>query len=60
LVGALNVLMSHEASTVIGVQSAEELRWELAEARQGQAAATEVLRVIGEDILGVLVAKRGF
>src|SRR5215467_13558882 len=40
--------MSHEASTVHGDQSVEELRRELAEAREQQAATSEILRVIGE------------
>src|SRR5262245_28427559 len=36
--------MSHEASTVRGDQSVEELRRELAEAREQQAATAEILR----------------
>ena len=40
--------MSHEASTVHGDQSVEELRRGLAEAREQQAATSEILRVIGK------------
>src|SRR5262252_6939740 len=40
--------MPHEASTVRGDQSVGELRRELAEAREQQAASSEILRVIGE------------
>jgi signal transduction histidine kinase/dihydroneopterin aldolase len=50
--------MSHEASTVTGVQSVDELRRELAEARHREAAATEVLRVIA-DTSDVLKAAGG-
>ena len=38
--------MSPEASTIGGDQSVEELRHELAEAREQQAATAEILRVI--------------
>src|SRR5215470_16136394 len=38
--------MSPEASTIGGDQSVEELRRELAEAREQQAATAEILRVI--------------
>jgi two-component system NtrC family sensor kinase len=38
--------MSPEASSVAGDQSVEELRRELAEAREQQAATSEILRVI--------------
>src|SRR5215510_10748 len=38
--------MSHEASTVRGDQSVAQLRRELAEAREQQAATAEILRVI--------------
>jgi two-component system NtrC family sensor kinase len=38
--------MPSEVSTVSGDQSAEELRRELAEAREQQAATAEILRVI--------------
>src|SRR5215831_19535546 len=40
--------MPHEASTVRGDQSVGELRRELAEAREQQAASSENLRVIGD------------
>src|SRR5215467_205368 len=41
-------LMPPEISTVRDDQSVEELRRELAEAREKQAATSEILRVIGE------------
>jgi GAF domain-containing protein len=52
-------LMPHEASTVTDVQSVEELRRELAEARQREAAANEVLRVIAgtSDVLKGVVGR---
>src|SRR5262245_60751186 len=42
----LGLVMSSETSTVSGDQSVEELRRELAEAREQQAATAEILRVI--------------
>src|SRR6516164_460164 len=42
----LDLLMPSELSTDRGDQSVEELRRELAEAREQQAAAAEILRVI--------------
>jgi transcriptional regulator with GAF, ATPase, and Fis domain len=52
-------LMPHEASTITDVQSVEELRRELAEARQREAAANEVLRVIAgtSDVLKGVVGR---
>ena len=42
----LSALMPSEVQTVTGDQSVEDLRRELAEAREQQAATSEILRVI--------------
>src|SRR5262245_50215842 len=54
----LSVLMPSEASTMGGNQSAEELRRELTEAREQQAATARILRVISNspsDLHGIFL-----